>query len=156
MQLVSITTQAVLVADKFPLTTSVWEGKLPAAKTWNLLKATYIDADNQLERQLQSAWAGGPFFGGNANAATWLPPNTYMNQVIDGTLERLGRYIENLYLPTMVDKGFIERLVIQLENLSTNNTTLDMTNKNPVGNNKFLHKEVNAFKKKLWEKASDP
>ena len=72
-----------------------------------------------------------------------------MNQVIDGTLERLGRYIENLYLPTMVDKGFIERLVIQLENLSTNNTTLDMTNKNPVGNNKFLHKEVNAFKKKL-------
>ena len=47
MQIVSIATQVVLADYQLPLHTLVWEGKVPAAKTWNFCKAAYIDSNNQ-------------------------------------------------------------------------------------------------------------
>ena len=104
MQIVFITTQAVLDADKPLLTTLVREGNLPASKIWNEWKETYTEAENYRYRQLQAAGADGPFTGGNANTATHLLPT--MEQGSDRTLDRLYEYMENLYLYSTEDKGF--------------------------------------------------
>ncbi len=133
--LVMLASTALLAADTFPHTTTLWEELPPADKTWPAWKAAYLQAHQQRANRLQAT--GGADNLGRANQATFgifdsgasgnhcrnNAPGAQANQATN-FLGSIDNALDNLASAATNDKAVLEQLVSTNSSLTTSNSHL--------------------------------
>ena len=112
--LVMLASTALLAADTFPRTTTLWEELPQADKTWPAWKAAYLQAHQQRANRLRAT--GGADNLGRANQAQANQAANFLGS-IDNALDNLASAATN-------DKAVLEQLVTTNSSLTTSNSLL--------------------------------
>ncbi len=121
IELVMMTSAAVLAAQHFPHEVDDWEGLPAASCMWQAWKVAFRLAHLKRQRQLQALGGGEPLGGAHAVIPTAAP-----------TIDRIGKALENLALAASNDTTVLQQLTVANLALTALVTLLTAANKKLV------------------------